>query len=442
MPRSHRLRRSRRPLQAAALATAAALLLSACGSGSDDGTVRLTFWDNNAGPDRTPLWEHIIAEFEQANPGIEVEYVGIPSAQVQQKYDTAIAGEALPDVGGVSTAYLSNLSGREALVALDDRLAESDLADRLNSGFVENVRAAAADGNLYALPTSANIGIIWYRPDWFAEAGVEEPETWEEFFTAAEELTDPAENRYGFTIRGGAGSIPQVLEEIYAISGITSFFREDGTTTVNDPANVEALERIAAMYDEQTPSADINNDYPKMVAQFTGGDVAMLHHNLGSYANHVEALGEEGVVGTPLWPSEETGRHTIVSNPTDGVGVFRSSEHQEEAWRFVEFVASSEMNSYWNEQVGQIPANLDVQNEEWVNANQALARASEIMNDDATVLVQLPYYLPQFNSIVKTDLEPLYQQVLLGEMSAQEFLDTAARQLDEAEAEYRERHGA
>ncbi|MFC7644835.1 hypothetical protein ACFQX6_32225 [Streptosporangium lutulentum] len=73
--------------------------LAACGSDEPEsagGKTTITFWDDNGGPARTPVWQHIIAEFQKANPTIEVKYVGIPIAQVQQKYDTAIAAAACP----------------------------------------------------------------------------------------------------------------------------------------------------------------------------------------------------------------------------------------------------------------------------------------------------------------------------------------------------------
>src|SRR6266508_1042824 len=102
----------------AALVVGACLAIAGCG-GSRSGKTKITFWDDNGGPARTPVWEHIIAEFEKANPDIDVEYVGIPIAQVQQKYDTAIAGGGLPDIGGVSTAMLANLVAQKALDPVD-----------------------------------------------------------------------------------------------------------------------------------------------------------------------------------------------------------------------------------------------------------------------------------------------------------------------------------
>ncbi|MBY8853615.1 sugar ABC transporter substrate-binding protein, partial [Saccharothrix sp. MB29] len=54
---------------------AAALALSACSSGGgagSDGNVTITFWDNNGGPAREPIYKELISRFEAANPTIKV----------------------------------------------------------------------------------------------------------------------------------------------------------------------------------------------------------------------------------------------------------------------------------------------------------------------------------------------------------------------------------
>jgi len=47
----------------------------------------------------------------------------------------------------------------------------------------------------------------------------------------------------GPRIRGGAGSIFQLLAEAYAYSGIDEFFDASGSSTVNDPKNVELVKK-------------------------------------------------------------------------------------------------------------------------------------------------------------------------------------------------------
>lgn len=417
---------------------AAALALTACGSGDTggDGKVTITFWDNNGGPARTPIYEELIKRFESANPDVHVEYVGIPSASVQQKYDTAIAGGETPDVGGVTTSYLAHLVGQEALAPLDDRINGGPLKDRLLPSLVETVRQTAPDGKLYIVPSSANMDIIWYRTDWFKDAGLEPPKTWDEFVAAATKLTDAAANKYGYTIRGGAGSVFQLITEAYAYSGVDKFY-EGGQSTLNDKANAELVDKVADLYKKATPEADVNNSFTQMIAQFTGGSVAMMHHNLGSYSDVTKALGDK-VAAIPL-PVGPSGKRTIVPNPTDGFAVFKNSEHPDAAWKFAEFLTSAESNSFWNEKVGQIPANTDVRSAAWIDKAAHVKMALDVLEDPATVLVPAPVYLPQYSSITKTDSEPQYQKVLLGELSAQQFLDEMAKKLTEAQKEWEER---
>jgi multiple sugar transport system substrate-binding protein len=436
----------RRPRPAAAAAALAAVLAlaataTACGSsggssgGEGDGKGTIVFWDNNGGV-RTAVWKQIIAAFEKKNPDIKVEYVGIPIVDVEKKYDTAIAGGGLPDVGGVGTAYLASMVAQNALEPLTARIDGSPLKGRLVKGMVTNVQAAGGEqGQMYELPTSANQGTLWYRTDLFAAAGLQPPTTWPAFYTAAQRLTDAAHDTFGFTLRGGKGSIAQALEMMYAQSGIDAFWHGD-KTTVDDPANVAALEKYVGLYKKVTPAADLNNDFVNMVAEFDQGDVGMLQHNLGSYNDHVKAFGKTKVAGMPLPPSRDGGVRTIVSNPVDGLGLFRSSKNKAAAWKFIEFAASAPMNSLWNESAGAIPANTGAENAAWIQAAAPTKAAMQSLDDPGTKIVQFPYYLPDWNSITKADTEPDFQKVLLGRLSAEDFAKELADRLNAAQAEY------
>jgi multiple sugar transport system substrate-binding protein len=427
---------------ASALVVGACLALAGCGSdtGGEGGVTNITFWDDNGGPARTPVWEHMIAEFEKANPTIKVEYVGIPIAQTQQKYDTAIASGGLPDVGGVSTAMLANLVAQKALDPVDDRFDASGLGGKLNQQVVNSVRATVPDGKLYMMPMSTNMGVYWYRTEWFAEAGLKAPESWDDFFSSIDKLTNTGQNRYGFTIRGGAGSIAQMLEVIYGQSGISEIFDGSGKSTLNDPRNVEALERLVALYKKNTPEADLTNDFAKMVAQFGGGNIGIMQHNLGSYNDHVKAFGKDKVAAFAV-PKSENGARTVTSHPVSGIGVFASGKQKDAAFRFAEFIAGKAMNSYWSEKTGVLPANTEVNGEPWLAGLQHIAEASRVLNDPTTKVVQLPYHLPEFNAITKTDTEPLFQKVMLGELPARDFLDQFAAKFTDAQAKYKQRNG-
>ncbi|MFC5031429.1 ABC transporter substrate-binding protein [Streptomyces sp. DSM 41987] len=434
--------RRSRLIAATALIATLALTDTACGdSGTKSGDEgkgqgKIVFWDNNGGV-RTAVWKQIIAAFEKKNPDIKVEYVGIPIADVQKKYDTAIAGGGLPDVGGVGTAYLANMVAQNALEPLTDRIDGSALKGKLVTGMVTSVLAAGGDAKqLYEVPTSANQGTLWYRTDLFTAAGLQPPTTWAGLYAAADKLTDVESNKFGFTLRGGKGSIAQALEMMYAQSGIDTFWNGD-RTTVNDPRNIAALEKYAGLYKKATPEADLNNDFVKMVAEFDQGSIGMLQHNLGSYTDHVKAFGKDRIDGIPLPPSTDGGVRTVVSNPVDGLGLFKSGTNKAAAWKFIEFAASAEMNSLWNESAGAIPANTGTAGDKWITDAKPTKAAMDSPNDPKTKIVQFPYYLPDWNSITKADSEPDFQKLLLGKTSAKDFADKLADKLNAAQADYK-----
>lgn len=441
------IRRSRRAATAVALGSVLALTATACGddgsgSGGDKGAEgsgkgKIVFWDNNGGV-RTDIWKQIIADFEKGNPDIKVEYTGIASTEYQSKVDTAIQGGGLPDVGGVGAAMAAGFAAQNALEPLDDRLGKSSLKGKLNEAMVASLKSAGGGDALYSIPTSANNGVLYYRTDLFKAANLDEPTTWDKFYAAAEKLTNAKKNEFGYTIRGGAGSIAQALDAMYGQSGITSFWDASGEkTTVNDPKNVAALEKYAALYKKVTPAADLNNDFTKMVAQWDSGKIGMLNHNLGSYQDHVKALGVDKFRGIPQ-PIGAGGKRVQVSNPVDGLGLFKSSKNKEAAWKFIEFATSKAENSKFNESAGQVPANNDAAGDAWVSKAEPTKLAAAALTDGSTTIVQLPYYLPDWNTISKADNEPNFQKVLLGKMSAKDFLDTMAEQLNKAQEEWKQ----
>ncbi|QFY07626.1 extracellular solute-binding protein [Nonomuraea phyllanthi] len=424
------------PMAAVVLAAA---VLAGCGSDAGSGgKTEITFWDTNAGPARTPVWQHAIAEFEKANPTIKVNYVGVPIAQSAQKIDTAIAGGGVPDVADVSTSGLANLVAQKALEPVDERIAKNPaLNGKFNEALLTTVKNVVPDGKMYIYPTSTNAGAFWYRKDWFKDAGLEPPKTWSEFFATVDKLTKPGENRFGFTIRGGSGSIAQMLEVVYGQSGVTEFFDAAGKATLNDPRNVTALEKYAGLYKKNTPEGDLQNDYVKMVAQFdTAGSIAIMQHNLGSYQDHMKALGP-GKVASFSVPRSDSGTQSVLSNPVGGVGVFSAGENKEAAFKLAEFFASKDMDGYISKETGVIPANTDVTDK----MPDHIVEAQRVLNDPATKVVQMPYHLPEFNEITKTWAEPQFQKVLLGQLSAKDFLDQFAAKLTEAQAGYKQRNG-
>ena len=436
-----------------ALSLSSALLLAACGngdsgnstdstnsgsnnSGTSEEVVTLTFWDENAGPQRTPIWEEIIANFEAENSDIKVDYFGLPKDDAKSKIDASIAADDVPDLGSLQTSWLPEYSIRGALLPLDDMYADSDLNGVINEGAIEFNKRIVNDGNLYGVPYTQNLDIMWIREDLFKEAGIDAPETWDDFFAAVDTMT--TDDMYGYTIRGGAGGALQLQRLMYAYSGITEYITEEGKATVNDPLHVEFLERYFTLYQKNTPQSDITNGYKEMVATFDSGKAAIVHHNIGSYGEHSEALEEDQFEAIPLPKSVNDNNYVAEGGNTIGISIFAGTEHPEEAFRLLEFMNNAESQSLWNQEVGQIPTNGEVMEEDWLKSSQHLNVAFSVYDDANTALYEPPFHLPDYRSILDNQVDSGIQSVMAGEKSVEDFLNEWAAAMEASAAKYNE----
>jgi multiple sugar transport system substrate-binding protein len=396
--------------------------------------VNIIFWDENAGSDRTRYYRVLIHRFEEENPDIHVEYVGLPKKAARLKINTAITTNELPDVCGVQSAWIAEFCAKGVLMDLDTFFSTWNGQDELLPATIQANRALAPDGGLYQLPNTMGLEILWYRPDWLEAAGISPPETWDAFFAAVESLTDKGNGRYGFTLRGGDGASIQLLRMMFAYSGYTDFFTPDGHCRINDPKHVEFLKRYLGLYQKYTPTSDIANGYQEMVAVFDTGQAAILQHNIGSYGSHRRFLQPDQYAPLML-PRAQNGFIMQEANNVDGYGIFKTTQHAEAAWRFVSFLCSAESQSFWNKSIGQIPTNQLSLSESWVDELPHMRLAREELTSPQLRFYEPPMYLPEYRSTLDSG-DAGIQQVMMGKKSVEKFLDEWAHAFEKAKKKY------
>jgi multiple sugar transport system substrate-binding protein len=431
-----------RPRVLAGLALLPILALTACAggastgaTGSPDDPIVLELWDTDTRPERTANLEELISMFEAENPGITVDYLGLPTDSYMQKIGTALATDSTPDLLTPKASDLSALVAQGALAPLDERFEEGGWADRIDETMVASTKAASPDGALYLAPATSLADTVYFRKDWFEEAGLDAPETWDDFFEAAQTLTDAGSGRFGYTLRGGTGFFSQFVEMVYPQAGVSTFFDEDGVSTLDDPAVVDAAQKYVDLYRATTAESDLTADFKTMVAQFGAGSTAMLSHSIGSYPTLVAAVGADAIGAAVPFPAED-GTQVLTGRMTTGFAMFQASEHQEAAWKFLEFTMSEEGNGFWAQASGYIPGNTAVAEQDWVAENPAIAAAAAASASPDSVVLDQPFYLPEFTSITASDMQPDWQLVLQGKLPVEDFLGTWADALTEAQQRY------
>jgi multiple sugar transport system substrate-binding protein len=396
--------------------------------------VTITFWQMNAAPTFAPPMRELISRFEAENPNIKVEYVGLPWEEAGRKFNLAAATDSLPDCSSTTSFLILTLVQMGKVYPLDDYFDAWEEAKYINPVMIDTLRSWY-DGPLYLIPRQIGGDIFYYRKDWFNEAGMEAPKTMEDFYKTIEKFTDPAENRFGFAQRGGHGNYFQWQCMVLSEAGATGYFDEDGICTINNEEIVKATENLANIYKKgYTPRESLNYGYKEMVAAFGAGVSAILHHNLGSLAEHHKNLGEDKFDVFPI-PLNAQGFRTL-KQEANGYAVYKGTEHPNEAWKLISYLAGEVGASYWNEQVAGIPVHEKIYEHDWLRQNRYILTVAEMVADEKSKIISEPFWLPDFGeyriSIMTPDLQALY----LGDITAREMLDKWAHDLTEMQQEY------
>lgn len=300
-------------------------------------------------------------------------------------------------------------------------------------------RDLGVDDQLYAIPHSANTTTLWYRADWFEEAGLDHPpETYEELFEAFRVLRDENEDRYGHSIRGGHGGQYNLVDMILHFGGETSLLDEDGNSLLNEPEIIEFVDEYLGLYrDGYTPEADITLSYREMISHFTTGLVGSISHNLGSQPNHAEAFESQQYSNAPL-PQGPHGRSPIVQTDAISRAVFSGTDHPEEAWTFLEWLSGHEAQSYWNESIGQMPTHEGALEDPFFQEAEHIQTMSEALADPDARVMMRPLHLPDWPHIAEEIVVPGIQGVMAGDRSTEDFMLEWHEALEDAHEEWAE----
>ncbi len=253
--------------------------------------VAIEFWTTETQSDRMATIQVLIDTFTALNPDITINLIPVDENALATQTQTAAAAGTLPALfeGPAETAVSFGTQGVldiQATRAVVDKIGK----DRFYSGPLK-VLETTDKSSYYALPYHGWIQGIWYRADWFEEAGLNPPNTWEDTLKAAEYFYQPDKNQYGILV----GTLPEAYAEQcftpIAMSNGAALFDADKNLVFNSPEMKEAVEFYAelAKFNPPGPQTWRARDYylqGKMAMFFYStyimDDLAMLEAAAGS----------------------------------------------------------------------------------------------------------------------------------------------------------------
>lgn len=361
----------------------------------------------------------LMDEFEAQNPGIRVELISGPYSTTRDQIVAGAATGTLADVVGLDGAWVSDLVRQGAIANLSMLMGEAGYDDS------ELAAQIQLDGSTYMIPVVNFVYPVFVNLDLLEQAGIANaPSTRSEFAAAAEALTDPGTNVYGWVLplsmEQPNGIQNDVMSWVWASGG--SMLQDGQPNLVGNEDVRSAMEFIKGLYDAGViaPGAFSLREQDK-VEEFTNRRVGMMVSSL-AHINLIRERNPDLNFGITALPAVEgfAGPRGL-PYASWGIGVAESSDHQAEAWKLVEFLMSEEVNSRLSSIANAFPGNVN-STPDFVAADELFADAFEVFQQG--VLVNEFVGLPVAETLMREFNEP-FQLYLDGDISLDEFLSIA-----------------
>ncbi|KKD07899.1 extracellular solute-binding protein [Streptomyces sp. WM6386] len=265
--RSRRLGRGmRRMVPLAAVASAGALLLTACGGGSDSGgtSKSLTFWISTV-PGQDAGWKKMVAQYKKET-GVAVKLVNIPYDGYTTKLHNAAQANSLPDVAAVPA--LDPIWSNK-LIDLSD--IANNKANKINANFV----AKDSSGKVLSIPSDVTASGMFINKSLFEKAGVDFPTspdktwTWTDFIKAANEVREKTDAKYSLTFDQSPSRLRAM---VYEMGGQYVHADDSGKFSV-DAATKKAVNTFVGWNDDKVMPKSVWTSGADPSAMFQSGDV-------------------------------------------------------------------------------------------------------------------------------------------------------------------------
>ncbi|WP_448532285.1 extracellular solute-binding protein [Pseudothermotoga sp.] len=208
--------------------------------------IEIIFWTHED-PNRTPLEERYIQEFQKMYPNVKITRVTYPSAKIREVVLTAFAARKGPDIFNmeIQDAYPYIVNERVAPVSLSALGLKN--YDELRQMYVEGtLDAVTYKGKIYGLPLELTNWCVFINKKYFREVGLDPekdyPKTWEDMVRVSEKLVireGQILKRRGFDFRYPY-YLTFMLPMVEQLGG--ALLSEDGKTAIiNDEAWLKVL---------------------------------------------------------------------------------------------------------------------------------------------------------------------------------------------------------
>ncbi|WP_172119691.1 ABC transporter substrate-binding protein [Actinomyces faecalis] len=325
---------------------AAALTLSACGgrvadnesSGSGE-QVTLTLMRTGTPEILRPIFEPMIAEFEEANPGIKVDMQDLGWNDATASMGVMASSGTLPDLMYHLPGDVFDLASKGLVTDLTDKLSP-ELKDDI---FPALLQAGQYEGKQYLVPSSVSPLFLWYNTELFEKAGLDPdnpPKTWDELLAAGRQIAEKTDaSGIALFSKSAGGETSGLYESLFAGAIGGSAWDSKSQRYLYDDLKYDAkalqtLEFMRELVDIAQPNVVEYSRFDTRTL-FRDGHVGMAV-DLIHMQNQIGDGLKDGIFRVAELPAP-AGQTSISTISAGGWFIPTNSAHPEEAMKLLEF---------------------------------------------------------------------------------------------------------
>ncbi|PYI55434.1 extracellular solute-binding protein [Paenibacillus flagellatus] len=371
----------------------------------------------NRGRDYVALMQQLADESFTAKTGVKVNVNLMPNPG--QLILSNSAGRE-PDLAlGIAEGTPVDFAMRNSLVKLSGFPDYADVAKRFQPG---TLIPFTYDGDVYALPETVALSVLFYRTDILQSIGLKPPDTWDDLYKMLPTLQQKGYEFYFSKLNYGP---------IFMQNG-ASFYTEDGLQSgLNSREAFNAFKQWTELFTVYGFPTEV----PSFYMHFRSGDMPIGIADYNAYMQLLvaapELAGSWEISPIPgMRQKDGTVARWSGGNLTSGM-IFRSSERQDDAWAFLKWWTSSETQARFGTEI-ELLNGVEFR---WNTANvEAFRKLPWPEKDGKAILDQWKWYKEMPNVpggyFTPRELSFAWTRTVLQNQNYREMLEKAVFQID------------
>lgn len=329
------------------------------------------------------FYDELVADFEAKHPDITVKLVTQPFGKVRESIVTDNAIGVGSDVLGLNMPWTKEFLDIGILEPLDDYLARDD--NSFDTADLVEAPIGKIEGHTWMVPLNAFPFVMHVNMDLVRRAGFDTPPaTWDELAEQAKAISALQDGTSGIGMPFSSqppsnGPILTFLPLLYANGGR---IMDDTTPNFDNPKVVETLQLLKDMNDAGAIA-------PGAASRTGGVDLEEF------IAGRTGFLISPGVHSSSITSRNPELDYTLVRVPSNGenayrvhgweIGISADSDNKEDAWTFVDYLLSPEVNARAAKAANALPGNLAALDAVREGADETLLKQMDILSGDTPV---------------------------------------------------------